>query len=153
VVVVVEPVEPQCQPSARRAEEQRGLNALQVLIDNARLAKGRGRRRLSYREMSERSGLDIPVSTLRHLCADEMRNPPKREHLEGVAKALDLELAELQRVAGAVFGWNVYGARDAKVELLVASVAQLSDRDLEAVRALVDALRRPAADGPEAGTA
>jgi transcriptional regulator with XRE-family HTH domain len=143
-----------CQQSPRRAEEQRGLNPLQVLIDNARLAKGeRPGRRMTYRRMAELSGLT--VGEVRDLCRGPMKTAPPKEQLEGIAKALELELEEVQRVGGATFGWDVYGARNDRVQLVVTSIGKLGDRELAAVEALVEVLLRPAPDardGRPAGT-
>jgi transcriptional regulator with XRE-family HTH domain len=127
-------------PSPRRAVEQQGMNLLQRRLDDRRRELG-----LTYRQLGEKAGL--PHSTARWLIKGPMRSPPKREQLEGLARALGLRLSRLQQLVGEVFGFYVYTPRSGKgrteeMDLLIASVAELTPRELAAVQALVDELRR-----------
>jgi transcriptional regulator with XRE-family HTH domain len=132
--------DPDPPPSPRRAVEQQGMNLLQRRLDDRRRDLG-----LTYKQLGEKAGL--PRSTTRWLIKGRMHSPPKREQLEGLATALGWRLSTLQRLVGEVFGYYVYVPRSGKgrteeMDLLIASVAELTARELAAVQALVDELRR-----------
>jgi transcriptional regulator with XRE-family HTH domain len=128
---------------AEREDRQRGMNTLQVLLDDARHHPD-GTVRITQQQLAKRTGLTR--GRVQYILRGQTRTAPPLEDLLLLAAALDLEEAQVQNAAGQVYGWNLYATRTAKMQLLVASASRLNDRDLEAVQALVDAL----ATGPVA---
>jgi transcriptional regulator with XRE-family HTH domain len=123
--------------SARRAEQQRHMNVLQRRLDDERRAHG-----LTYAELGRLAGMSTGAA--HYLLNGPMKRMPKRmhEHLVGMSKALPgVTLAELMRLAGKVFGISVYSRRGERFEIQVASTRPLSDDELAAVEAHVDALQ------------
>ncbi|WP_330458252.1 helix-turn-helix domain-containing protein [Streptomyces sp. NBC_00820] len=132
-------------------------NALQQLIRERLDRKG-----WSYGDVARRGG--VPRSTVHHLATTErVVRMPQAATLEGLAKGLELPLDAIRRAAAEACGIHVYGAPstegadktaplsgDPEVDLLIASVQQLSADDRRHVAALVESLLgRPAKDTPE----
>lgn len=132
-------------------------NALQRLIRERLDAKG-----WSYGDVARRGA--VPRSTVHHLAtADRVVRMPQATTLEGLAKGLQLPLDTVRRAAAEACGIHVYGgpaavdadstaarATDPEVELLIASVQQLSAEDRRHVAALVESLLgRSAPSTPE----
>ncbi|MDF3301609.1 helix-turn-helix domain-containing protein [Streptomyces tropicalis] len=121
-------------------------NALQQLIRERLDRKG-----WSYGEVARRGG--VPRSTVHHLAtADRVVRMPQPATLEGLAKGLELPLDGVRRAAAEACGIHVYGSadqgaegaaarpRDLEVDMLIASVQQLSADDRRHVAALVESL-------------
>jgi transcriptional regulator with XRE-family HTH domain len=132
-------------------------NALQQLI-RERLDRGGW----SYGDVARRGG--VPRSTVHHLATtDRVVRMPQPATLEGLAKGLDLPLDTVRRAAAEACGIHVYGtppapapentaprSADPEVDLLIASVQQLSADDRRHVAALVESLLgRSAQPAPE----
>ncbi|WP_433450839.1 helix-turn-helix transcriptional regulator [Streptomyces sp. CA-142005] len=132
-------------------------NALQQLIRERLDRKG-----WSYGDVARRGG--VPRSTVHHLAtADRVVRMPQASTLEGLAKGLELPLDAVRRAAAEACGIHVYGApsaedadgtaartTDPEVDLLIASVQQLSAEDRRHVAALVESLLgRSAGPAPE----
>ncbi|MFF0017198.1 helix-turn-helix domain-containing protein [Streptomyces sp. NPDC005374] len=121
-------------------------NALQQLIRERLDRKG-----WSYGEVARRGG--IPRSTVHHLATTErVVRMPQSTTLEGLSKGLELPLDTVRRSAAEACGIHVYGTpagqdsdgaarpADPEVDLLIASVQQLSADDRRHVAALVESL-------------
>ncbi|MFI1764354.1 transcriptional regulator [Streptomyces sp. NPDC020800] len=122
-------------------------NALQQLI-RERL----DRKSWSYGDVARRGG--VPRSTVHHLATtDRVVRMPQAATLEGLAKGLELPLDAVRRAAAEACGIHVYGTpatpdadgaaprpSDPEVDLLIASVQQLSADDRRHVAALVESL-------------
>ncbi|MEU5537867.1 helix-turn-helix transcriptional regulator [Streptomyces sp. NPDC020362] len=122
-------------------------NALQQLIRERLDRKG-----WSYGDVARRGG--VPRSTVHHLATmDRVARMPQATTLEGLAKGLELPLDTVRRAAAEACGIHVYGApapadadgpaarpSDPEVDLLIASVQQLSADDRRHVAALVESL-------------
>ncbi|MET7380570.1 helix-turn-helix transcriptional regulator [Streptomyces sp. NPDC005526] len=120
-------------------------NALQQLIRERLDRKG-----WSYGDVARRGG--IPRSTVHHLAtSDRVVRMPQPTTLEGLAKGLELPLDIVRRTAAEACGIHVYGPAagaggeaprptDPDVDLLIASVQQLSADDRRHVAALVESL-------------
>ncbi|MFI9806241.1 helix-turn-helix domain-containing protein [Streptomyces sp. NPDC052301] len=132
-------------------------NALQQLIRERLDRKG-----WSYGDVARRGG--VPRSTVHHLATtDRVVRMPQSATLEGLAKGLELPLDTVRRAAAEACGIHVYGtpsgrdadetavrAADPEVDLLIASVQQLSAEDRRHVAALVESLLgRSAQSTPE----
>lgn len=131
-------------------------NALQQLIRERLDLKG-----WSYGDVARRGG--VPRSTVHHLAtADRVVRMPQANTLEGLAKGLELPLDTVRRAAAEACGIHVYGTpaaedadgtartTDPEVDLLIASVQQLSAEDRRHVAALVESLLgRSAGPAPE----
>jgi transcriptional regulator with XRE-family HTH domain len=132
-------------------------NALQQLIRERLDRQG-----WSYGDVARRGG--VPRSTVHHLAtADRVVRMPQATTLEGLAKGLELPLDTVRRAAAEACGIHVYGgpsdedpaataarSTDPEVELLIASVQQLSAEDRRHVTALVESLLgRSARPAPE----
>ncbi|MET7288541.1 helix-turn-helix transcriptional regulator [Streptomyces sp. NPDC005573] len=132
-------------------------NALQQLIRERLDRKG-----WSYGDVARRGG--VPRSTVHHLATSErVVRMPQATTLEGLAKGLELPLDTIRRAAAEACGIHVYGtpsaegaeetvplSGDPEVDLLIASVQQLSSDDRRHVAALVESLLgRSAKDTPE----
>jgi transcriptional regulator with XRE-family HTH domain len=133
-------------------------NALQQLIRERLDRKG-----WSYGDVARRGG--VPRSTVHHLATvDRVVRMPQATTLEGLAKGLELPLDTVRRAAAEACGIHVYGtpagqdadgtaapATDPEVDLLIASVQQLSAEDRRHVAALVESLLgRSAPSAPSA---
>ncbi|NEB03252.1 helix-turn-helix transcriptional regulator [Streptomyces sp. SID13726] len=119
-------------------------NALQQLIRERLDLKG-----WSYGEVARRGG--VPRSTVHHLATtDRVVRMPQSTTLEGLSKGLELPLDTVRRAAAEACGIHVYGPpdpesttthpADPEVDLLIASVQQLSADDRRHVAALVESL-------------
>ncbi|MEV6834879.1 helix-turn-helix transcriptional regulator [Streptomyces sp. NPDC051133] len=132
-------------------------NALQQLIRERLDGKG-----WSYGDVARRGG--VPRSTVHHLATtDRVVRMPQAATLEGLAKGLELPLDSVRRAAAEACGIHVYGTpsgrdtdetaartADPEVDLLIASVQQLSAADRRHVAALVESLLgRSAPPAPE----
>ncbi|MER6068754.1 helix-turn-helix domain-containing protein [Streptomyces sp. NPDC001852] len=132
-------------------------NALQQLIRERLDRKG-----WSYGDVARRGG--VPRSTVHHLATtDRVVRMPQSTTLEGLAKGLELPLDTVRRAAAEACGIHVYGTpadqdadgtaartTDPEVDLLIASVQQLSAEDRRHVAALVESLLgRSAQPAPE----
>ncbi|MEU9475331.1 helix-turn-helix transcriptional regulator [Streptomyces sp. NPDC048191] len=133
-------------------------NALQQLIRERLDGKG-----WSYGDVARRGG--VPRSTVHHLATtDRVVRMPQATTLEGLAKGLQLPLDAVRRAAAEACGIHVYGnpagqdtdgtaaarTTDPEVDLLIASVQQLSSEDRRHVAALVESLLgRSARSAPE----
>ncbi|MEV6115793.1 helix-turn-helix transcriptional regulator [Streptomyces sp. NPDC052109] len=132
-------------------------NALQQLIRERLDRNG-----WSYGEVARRGG--VPRSTVHHLATtDRVVRMPQATTLEGLAKGLQLPLDTVRRAAAEACGIHVYGTpgtqdaddtaartTDPEVDLLIASVQQLSAEDRRHVAALVESLLgRSARPAPE----
>ncbi|MFE9452567.1 transcriptional regulator [Streptomyces sp. NPDC006739] len=122
-------------------------NALQQLIRERLDRKG-----WSYGDVARRGG--VPRSTVHHLATtDRVARMPQSATLEGLSKGLELPLDTIRRAAAEACGIHVYGtpsapdaggpaapSADPEVDLLIASVQQLSADDRRHVAALVESL-------------
>ncbi|MFJ2396453.1 helix-turn-helix domain-containing protein [Streptomyces sp. NPDC087843] len=121
-------------------------NALQQIIRDRLDREG-----WSYGEVARRGG--IPRSTVHHLAtAERVVRMPQPSTLEGLSKGLGLSLDTVRRAAAEACGIHVYAAdpasaaadagasADPEVDLLIASVQQLSVDDRRHVAALVESL-------------
>jgi transcriptional regulator with XRE-family HTH domain len=121
-------------------------NALQQIIRDRLDREG-----WSYGEVARRGGL--PRSTVHHLAtAERVVRMPQPSTLEGLSKGLGLSLDTVRRAAAEACGIHVYAAdappavgapgapADPEVDLLIASVQQLSADDRRHVAALVESL-------------
>jgi transcriptional regulator with XRE-family HTH domain len=96
--------------------------------------------RLSYRALEDLTGLNR--STLWSLINGPMRQPPKKEQVELLAKALDWPAIYLQQMVGEQFGFHVYEVRSEDLQVVVASWDELSERDRRTIVRMVEELRR-----------
>ncbi|MBR7835807.1 helix-turn-helix transcriptional regulator [Actinospica durhamensis] len=94
----------------------------------------------SYGEVARRGGL--PRSTVHHLATVErLARMPQPATLEGLARGLELPLDTIRRAAATTCGIHLYDASpDPEVDLLMASLQQLSADDRRHVTALVESL-------------
>ncbi|MEU6243235.1 helix-turn-helix transcriptional regulator [Streptomyces sp. NPDC047024] len=130
-------------------------NALQQLIRERLDREG-----WSYGDVARRGG--VPRSTVHHLAtAERVVRMPQATTLEGLSKGLGLPLDTVRRAAAEACGIHVYGATpaeagpdsagatgDPEVDLLIASVQQLSSDDRRHVAALVESLLGRSAKRP-----
>lgn len=127
-------------------------NALQELVRERLERQG-----WSYGDVARRGG--IPRSTVHHLATtDRLVRMPQPATLEGLARGLELPLDAVRRAAAAACGIHVYeAAPDPEVDVLIASLQQLSAQDRRHVAALVESLlergRHPESPEPAAETA
>jgi transcriptional regulator with XRE-family HTH domain len=110
-------------------------NALQELVRERLERQG-----WSYGDVARRGG--IPRSTVHHLATVErLVRMPQPATLEGLARGLELPLDTVRRAAAATCGIHLYeAAPDPEVDLLMASLQQLSAQDRRHVTALVESL-------------
>jgi transcriptional regulator with XRE-family HTH domain len=137
------PPPPARKPAAVRAYQAQ-MNALQVVLDDARRARkiidGGGRETaMTYTRLAELSGIER-----RRVAALVQRNPaplPTQEELVGLAKALELDVALLRRLAAKVFfGLPLYELReDNGTTTVIVGLADLGPDELAAIQAKVDA--------------
>jgi transcriptional regulator with XRE-family HTH domain len=111
------------------------VNHLQHQLDERRRSL-----RLSYPKLEELTGL--PRSTLWNLVNGPMRQPPKREQIELLAKALDWPTVHLQQLVGEQFGYHVYTVESPDLQVVMASWEELSERDRRTIVRMVEELRR-----------
>ena len=123
-------------------------NALQALMRERLDRQG-----WSYGEVARRG--EIPRSTVHHLATtDRLVRMPQPATLEGLARGLDLPLDTLRRAAAEACGIHLYDAApDPEVDVLIASVQQLSPENRRHVAALVESLlersRHPEGEGSD----
>jgi transcriptional regulator with XRE-family HTH domain len=110
-------------------------NALQELVRERLERQG-----WSYGDVARRGG--IPRSTVHHLAtAERLVRMPQPATLEGLARGLELPLDAVRRAAAESCGIHVYeAAPDPEVDVLIASLNQLSAQDRRHVAALVESL-------------
>jgi len=127
-------------------------NALQVLMRERLDRQG-----WSYGDVARRGA--IPRSTVHHLATSErLVRMPQPATLEGLARGLELPLDAIRRAAAEACGIHVYeAAPDPEVDVLIASLQQLSVHDRRHVAALVESLldrdRKTDGDAHQAGAA
>lgn len=112
------------------------MNALQRLIRTRMADLNR-----SYGEVARRG--DLPRSTVHHLASNEtMGRVPKPSTLERLARGLDLPLATIRSAAASAAGFDLRAepVDDPEIEVLIASLSQLSPQDRQHVAALVRSL-------------
>jgi transcriptional regulator with XRE-family HTH domain len=124
-------------------------NALQELVRERVERQG-----WSYGDVARRGG--VPRSTVHHLAtAERLVRMPQPATLEGLARGLELPLDAVRRAAAESCGIHLYEATpDPEVDLLMASLQQLSAQDRRHVTALVESLLargRAPGDGEGAG--
>jgi len=116
-------------------------NALQELVRERLERQG-----WSYGDVARRG--EIPRSTVHHLAtAERLVRMPQPATLEGLARGLELPLDAVRRAAAESCGIHLYDAApDPEVDMLMASLQQLSTQDRRHVAALVESLldRNPA---------
>lgn len=110
-------------------------NALQELVRDRLERQG-----WSYGDVARRGG--IPRSTVHHLAtAERLVRMPQPATLEGLARGLELPLDAVRRAAAESCGIHFYeAAPDPAVDVLIASLQQLSAQDRQHVAALVESL-------------
>ncbi|MFC5907601.1 transcriptional regulator [Streptacidiphilus monticola] len=114
-------------------QAQQPANALRELIRERIDRTG-----WSYGEVARRGGL--PRSTVHHLATVErLVRMPQPASLEGLARGLELPLDAVRRAAAEACGIHV-AAPDREVDVLIASLRQLSAEDRRHVAALVESL-------------
>ncbi|MBR7839183.1 helix-turn-helix transcriptional regulator [Actinospica durhamensis] len=99
-------------------------------------------KRWSYGDVARRGG--ISKSTVHHLVsAERPLRMLQSATLRGLARGLELPLDVVRRAAAQSVGIYMYEPESApEVDLLIASLQQLSDRDRQHVAALVESLLR-----------
>jgi transcriptional regulator with XRE-family HTH domain len=107
----------------------------------------------SYGDVARRGG--VPRSTVHHLATVErLARMPQPATLEGLARGLELPLDTVRRAAAETCGIHLYEASaDPEVDLLMASLKQLSPQDRRHVTALVESLLEHGRRGPADGDA
>jgi transcriptional regulator with XRE-family HTH domain len=97
-------------------------------------------KRWSYGDVARRGGLS--KSTVHHFAtAERPARMPHLETLRGLARGLELPLDIVRRAAAQSCGIYVYGPTPGpEIDVLIASVQQLSVRDRQHVAALVESL-------------
>jgi transcriptional regulator with XRE-family HTH domain len=110
-------------------------NALQELVRERLERQG-----WSYGDVARRG--EIPRSTVHHLAtAERLVRMPQPATLEGLARGLELPLDAVRRAAAESCGIHLYDAApDPEVDMLMASLQQLSTQDRRHVAALVESL-------------
>lgn len=123
-------------------------NALQALMRDRLDRQG-----WSYGDVARRGG--IPRSTVHHLATSErLVRMPQPATLDGLARGLEVPVDAVRRAAAEACGIHVYDdTPDPEVNVLIASLQQLSPQDRRHVAVLVESLLergRPAdGDGDE----
>ena len=110
-------------------------NALQELVRERLERQG-----WSYGDVARRG--EIPRSTVHHLATvDRLVRMPQPATLEGLARGLELPLDVVRRAAATTCGIHLYeAAPDPEVDLLMASLQQLTAEDRRHVTALVESM-------------
>ena len=111
------------------------MNHLQQQLDERRR-----KLRLSYPKLEELTGL--ARSTLWNIVNGPMRQPPKNEQVELLAKALDWPPIYLQQMVGEQFGYHVTEIRDRDLQIIAASWEEIDPRFRRSIRRQVEELRR-----------
>jgi transcriptional regulator with XRE-family HTH domain len=115
---------------------QRGpVNHLQRQLDDRRR-----RQKLTYRDLEDLTGMNS--STIWSLVNGPMRQPPKLEQIQVLAKALDWPEPYLQQLVGEQFGYHVYTVESPDLQVVMASWDELSERDRRTIVRMVEELRR-----------
>ncbi|MEY9873079.1 transcriptional regulator with XRE-family HTH domain [Streptacidiphilus sp. MAP12-33] len=123
-------------------------NALQALMRERLDRQG-----WSYGDVARRG--EIPRSTVHHLATTErLVRMPQPATLEGLSRGLELPLDTIRRAAAEACGIHLYeAAPDPEVDVLIASVQQLSPENRRHVAALVESLlersRHPEGEGSD----
>jgi hypothetical protein len=123
-------------------------NALQALMRERLDRQG-----WSYGDVARRG--EIPRSTVHHLATtDRLVRMPQPATLEGLSRGLELPLDTIRRAAAEACGIHLYeAAPDPEVDVLIASVQQLSPENRRHVAALVESLlersRHPEGEGSD----
>ncbi|GAB1688761.1 helix-turn-helix domain-containing protein [Krasilnikovia sp. M28-CT-15] len=112
------------------------MNPLQQLIRDRMAERG-----WSYADVARRGG--IPRSTVHHLAtADNLRRPPHRATLEGLAEGLTVPVGVVRAAAASAAGLAAWqeSTPDPELKLLVAALTRLDATDRRHVLALVQSL-------------
>ncbi|WP_042364008.1 helix-turn-helix domain-containing protein [Streptacidiphilus neutrinimicus] len=106
----------------------------------------------SYGDVARRG--EIPRSTVHHLAtSDRLVRMPQPATLEGLARGLELPLDTIRRAAAEACGIHLYeAAPDPEVDVLIASVQQLSPENRRHVAALVESLLERSRHPGDAGS-
>ena len=121
--------------------DQRGpVNELQRQLDARRR-----KLRLSYPQLARLTGM--AQSTIWNLVNGPMVQPPKREQIDHLAKALDWPPAHLQQLVGEQFGFHVHTVESPELQVVMAAWSELSERDQRTILRMVEELRRNNGDG------
>ncbi len=106
-------------------------------------------KRWSYGDVARRGG--ISKSTVHHLATSERpAQMPQAATLSGLARGLGLPLDLVRRAAAQSCGIYVYdSAPEPEVDVLIASLQQLSAQDRRHVAALVESLLKHSNQGDE----
>ena len=143
---------PRDQPLSAAAVEH-DPNPLQRLIHQRLRERG-----WSYGEVARRGGL--PRSTVYTLATTHnLARPPRPATLDGLAKGLDVPVSAVRAAAAESTGLHYYDEvpagrehpGDPERELLIASIDELTPEDRRHVAALVESLRKRAAQEPTDG--
>ncbi len=147
------PDSPADQPAGEAAAVEPDLNPLQRLIHQRLREHG-----WSYGEVARRGGL--PRSTVYTLAMTRnLARPPRPATLDGLAKGLDVPVSAVRAAAAESTGLHYYDEvpvprehpGDRERELLIASIDELTPEDRRHVAALVESLRKRAAQEPTDG--
>jgi transcriptional regulator with XRE-family HTH domain len=145
-----EPEPPGSQPESPAAGPEQAASPLQRLI-RQRLKE----HKWSYGEVARRGGL--PRSTVYTLAITRnLVRPPRPATIDALARGLDVPVSVVRAAAAESTGLHYYdeapsGPRrpgDQDRDLLIASIDELSPEDRRHVAALVESLRRKAAQDP-----
>jgi transcriptional regulator with XRE-family HTH domain len=138
------------RPGDSVTETGQSVNPLQRLIQQRLRERG-----WSYGEVARRGGL--PRSTLYTLATTlNLARPPRPVTIDALAKGLDVPVSVVRSAAAEATGLHYYDEPspprppldDQERELLIASIDELSAEDRRHVAALVESLRRKAAEQP-----
>lgn len=120
---------------ARTPTARTPVNHLQRELDQRR-----SRLKLTYRDLEERTGVN--KSTWWSLINGPMRQAPKPEKMELLAKALDWPPAHVLQLVGEQFGFHVYTVESPDLQVVMASWDELSERDRRTIVRMVEEFRR-----------
>lgn len=123
------------------------MNPLQRLITE-RLDE----QKWSYGDVARRAGM--PRSTIHNLATRErLARPPQQETLRKLADGLGLPLEQVRTAAAEAAGFHLYDEHpDETVQVLMASIEQLSPQERERVLGLVNSMLerpQPPSDHPD----
>jgi transcriptional regulator with XRE-family HTH domain len=111
------------------------VNELQRQLDARRR-----KLRLSYPQLARLTGM--AQSTIWNIINGQMRQEPKYEQIELLAKALDWPIDHLRQMVGEQFKWHVYTVESKDLQVVMASWDELSERDRRTIVRMVEELRR-----------
>jgi transcriptional regulator with XRE-family HTH domain len=111
------------------------VNYLQQQLDERRR-----KLRLSYPKLEELTG--IPRSTLWNIVNGPMRQTPKKEHIELLAKALNWQPEFLLQMVGEQFDFVVYHQESRGLRIISAAWEKLSEKEQRGIVAQVEELLR-----------